>query len=214
MIRFLVVMVALFACHVPVLAETFPAPSPDPHASSWGERGDFELHYYGALPDGTACPPSPNELKYGLSGPSGPQYLHGFTLEKDVPDALRAAFEQGTFCRLKFSGEVRILLHHGRQASIRPTAIEPNEKTADKGRYGLITATFQTIVCARIDCPPGNYMINLDGQLHAIAMKVQLEDHSTNPPTIKLFEGSTLPFSEINGWIRKDGPTAVITFGE
>lgn len=105
-------------------AETFPVPSADPHAASWGERGSFTLHYFGALDDGSACPPSPNALKYALADEGGKlRYLVGFSLDQDIPPALRVPFEIGTFCSLNFEGAVRFLMHHGTQIRIRPTDI-------------------------------------------------------------------------------------------
>ncbi len=111
------------------LAETFPVPTPDPHAASWGEKGSFTLHYYGTLDDGTACPASPNMLKFGIEDESGVlRYLHGFGVDPEIAEDLRVPFQVGQFCTLAFDGEVRFLMHHGTQARIRPSAVSPPEE--------------------------------------------------------------------------------------
>lgn len=115
----------------PLLAESFPVPTKDPHASSWGERGSFTLYYFGELEDGTACPPSPNALQFAITGSSmGKLYLHGYGVDQQA-EQFQERFRKGTFCSVAFDGEVRFLMHHGTQARLRPTDVSPPEETPD-----------------------------------------------------------------------------------
>lgn len=212
MIRTLVIAASLMVSGAAV-AETFPVPSVDPHASSWGERGAFTLHYYGNLADGTACPPSPNALQFAVSGPSGMNYLTHFTLDGAVSEAMTSSFAVGQFCSLPFEGEVRFLLHHGSQARIRPTSVGAVEG-ATETRSGRISVNFQTIMCIKAPCPPGYLLISVDGGPEEMARSIELEDRSVTPVIVKPFDGRSFPFEFEDATLVQNGTAFRIIFGD
>lgn len=212
MIRTLVTAACLMVSGT-AMAETFPVPSIDPHASSWGERGAFTLHYYGDLADGTACPPSPNALQFAVSGPSGMNYLTHFTLDGAVSEEMKPSFPVGQFCSLPFEGEVRFLLHHGNQARIRPSSAGAVE-AATEMRSGRISVNFQTIMCIKAPCPPGYFLISVDGGPEQTARSIQLEDRSVTPAVVKPFDGRSFPFEFQDATLAQDGAAFRIIYGD
>lgn len=217
MIRTLAALAAVLVLAPHSSAETFPVQSQDPHMSSWGVRGTFVLERFGTLDNGTACPAGANAMPYRLSGTSGEQFLTSFGLHKETTPELDAAFDD--ICRIAFTGEVKLFVHHGRHASILPTALvgvtvgSAEVEDPPEGQARLIRMTYQPIICIRAPCPQGDYNITLDGGPPLRVPVIQFEDHSLSPPVVRKFEGAYLPFEEIEGRLAIEGDIAIIAFG-
>ncbi|MET3926923.1 hypothetical protein [Devosia sp. 2618] len=194
------------------LAQTFPVPSVDPHASAWGVRGSFTLYYYGQLKDGTACPASPNALQYAIvEGDGELEYLHNYGLRPDVDPALAQAFEKGTFCSLAFDGEARFLFHHGKVATLAPTAVSPPEPTPWSATQfeGQIKIGYAPINCIQAPCIGGSYRFSIDGEQVGASGSLTVVNGAGGTPLV--YNGEMPPFDTLSGTLRIDGFQAVIT---
>lgn len=137
----------------------------DPHMSIGKLVGDFTLHYYGTLENGSQCPPSPNMLTHAIEHHGQLTYVHSVGLNRSTDPAIAALFAKGSYCTLDFSGEVVLRMHHGTAAVILPDSVggrQPDSSAdtdAEPDFSGKFSISYQPIMCLVPPCPPGAYEI-------------------------------------------------------
>lgn len=180
----------------------------DPHMSVGKLVGDFTLHYYGTLQDGSQCPPSPNLLTYAIEEHGQFTYVHSVGLNSSTDPAMATLFAKGSYCRLDFSGEVVLRMHHGTAAVVLPDSVsgrQPDSSSDTDGEpdfSGKFSISYQPIMCLVPPCPPGAYEI-VDEAGNAIA-RVGALLIETQDGSVMEVAGSYLDFESAEGRIRLD----------
>ncbi|TFF27175.1 hypothetical protein E3C22_01465 [Jiella endophytica] len=186
----------------------------DPHLTVATYSGDFVLHAFGALKDGTPCPPSTNSLAFAFDHEGTVIYAHFVTLSPSADPVFAKAFAKGSFCAIEFSGQVTIRTHHGSQATILPDSVGEVQgsvalQRSDRADHsGRLTIEYHPIMCFRAPCPPGVYGIadaagRRIARVGAIAVTDAAGRHwrlAGRYPDFRIIEGRL--------WIGPDGKTA------